>query len=333
MQEVTGSNPVAPTNAPHLLIMFLLSLALVAELSASTGTSVKPIEFLQKTPPGSIHGVKWQDDNGNGQRDPGEPGLPGVTIYLDTNNDNTLDRGEPSAVAMENDPNTAFDEAGRYWLTDVAPGVYTVREVVPDGFVQTFPSPAGSGSHSVTVGSGAVIEGIDFGNQQIVPGSIHGVKWLDENGNSQRDSGEPGLPGVTIYLDTNNDNILDEGEPHAVAIADDPNTAFDEAGLYWLSDVAPGVYTVREVVPDGFVQTFPLPVGSGSHSVTVGSGFIISDIDFGNTEFSPNYDVKPDPLDMFIDARDLVEWFQRIRKGEEPGFLLFDFSRFWESQP
>ncbi len=42
-----------------------------------------------------IRGTKWNDLNGNGVRDAGEPGLAGWTIYVDANDDGTLDPGEP----------------------------------------------------------------------------------------------------------------------------------------------------------------------------------------------------------------------------------------------
>jgi len=37
---------------------------------------------LETAMPGSIQGQKWSDVNGNGQKDAGEPGLVGWTIYL-----------------------------------------------------------------------------------------------------------------------------------------------------------------------------------------------------------------------------------------------------------
>ena len=45
---------------------------------------------------------------------------------------------------------------------DLAPGAYTVSEVLREGWMQSF--PAELGDHAVTVRSGEVIEGLDFGN-------------------------------------------------------------------------------------------------------------------------------------------------------------------------
>ena len=291
------------------------------------GQAIEGIDFgNQKIEPGSIHGVKWEDLNGNGQRDANEPGLPGVVIYSDLNFNGRLDDDEPRAETMKDDPDTDFDEGGRYWLEGLRPGFHHVREVLPDGYWQTFPVgpialpldvepalvdiffPPHDGAHFVHLGSGQVVEGIDFGNQKLEPSSIHGVKWEDFNGNGRRDDNEPGLPGVTIYADQNLNGRLDANEPHAVTMRDDPNTDFDEAGHYWLAELKPGVYYIREVVPDGYRQTFPYeprpfepwpqepfppelieiwPPFDDLHVVHLGSGQVVEGIDFGNQPIEP----------------------------------------------
>lgn len=43
-----------------------------------------------------------------------------------------------------------------------------------------------------------------------------------------------------------------------------------------------------------------------------------------------NYDIAPETLDGFIDARDLLGWYERIVDEIEEANLLFDFSRFWQ---
>ena len=228
----------------------------------------------------SVHGVKWLDQNGSATRDANEPGLAGVTIYVDSNDNGQPDAKEPRTVTMQDDPVTDFDESGLYWLEDLSSGRHIVREVVPDGFVQTF--PAAPGSHVISLSNGEVVEGIDFGNQSANSGSVHGVKWLDRNGSARRDANEPGLPGVTIYLDLNSNGQLDEDEPHTVTMEDDPVTDFDESGRYWLEGLSAGNHVVREVVPDGFVQTFPAV--PGSHVVSLSNGKVVEGIDFGNKQ-------------------------------------------------
>jgi uncharacterized repeat protein (TIGR01451 family) len=70
-------------------------------------------------------GTKFFDLNANGQRDPGEPGIPGFQIFADYNDNGQLDPGEPSTVS---------DATGRYVLDDIRPphgGAYRLRERVP----------------------------------------------------------------------------------------------------------------------------------------------------------------------------------------------------------
>jgi hypothetical protein len=68
----------------------------------------------------------------------------GVTIYLDTNDNGTLDSGEPSTT-------TSF--TGTFSFTGLTAGTYHLREVVPSGYTQTSPS---SSPTTITVGTGAV---------------------------------------------------------------------------------------------------------------------------------------------------------------------------------
>ncbi len=79
---------------------------------------------------GEIHGVKWNDLDGDGVRDAGETGLQGWTVFLDTNANGILDSGETSTV-------TGPD--GSYAFTGLQPGNYTVAEVMQPGWTQTYP--------------------------------------------------------------------------------------------------------------------------------------------------------------------------------------------------
>jgi hypothetical protein len=95
--------------------------------------------------PGEIRGTKFHDLNRNGQRDAGEPGLPGWTIYLDGNRNGVHDAGEPA---------TTTDANGNYVFTGVLPGIYTVAEVPQTGWVRS--APTGDGR--------SVSEGFDSGS-------------------------------------------------------------------------------------------------------------------------------------------------------------------------
>ena len=113
-----------------------------AELTATvTGTNtVFGINFGQEQLNLNATGIKWNDVNGNGLRDPGEGVISGVRLYLDLDGDKRIDIGEPSAKT---------NDQGEYSLTFPGPGTYNIREVVDPGYVQTFPDATTDFRHQV----------------------------------------------------------------------------------------------------------------------------------------------------------------------------------------
>lgn len=101
---------------------------------------------------GSISGIKFDDENGNGRKDEGERGLAGWTITLTPGGGGT--------------PQTDTTDAdGSYSFTGLAAGTYTVSETAQSGWRQT--APAAPGTHSVTLTAGQRVTGKDFGNRNI----------------------------------------------------------------------------------------------------------------------------------------------------------------------
>ncbi|NJN12163.1 MAG: hypothetical protein HC815_31065, partial [Richelia sp. RM1_1_1] len=78
---------------------------------------------------------------------------------------------------------------------------------------------------------------------------------------------EPGLASVAVYLDLNNNGVLDDNEPNTVTLADDPTTEEVETGRYSFSNLLPGTYKVRTVLPNGYTQT--APTTGGIHTFTI----------------------------------------------------------------
>jgi len=127
-----------------------------------------------------------------------------------------------------------------------------VQETVPVGSIQT----GGSNVYTVASTSGGNITNQNFANFQLI--SISGTKFQDSNGNGVRNGpGEPGLQGFTIFLDTNNNGVLDTGEKRTVTGAN---------GNFSFSNLGPGTYIVREVGQTNFVQMTinPAPISATS---------------------------------------------------------------------
>ena len=70
-----------------------------------------------------------------------------------------------------------------------------------------------------------------------------------------------GLAGLTVFVDLNNNGVLDSGEPSAVT---------DGAGDYSFANLGPGTYQI-EVANNNPSERFTLPTG-GSASTTITAG-------------------------------------------------------------
>jgi protocatechuate 3,4-dioxygenase beta subunit len=200
----------------------------------------------------TLSGMAFEDKDGNGVMDSGDPVLAGWEIFLDTNGDGTPDGNEPTAIT---------DTGGNYSFPDLGPGTYHVREVVQAGWTQTAPVPP----FDLAARSGTDVT-VKFGNFQLI--TLSGQKFNDLSNDGIHDTGEGGLPGFTIFLDRNDNGSLDSGEQA---------TTTDANGDYSLTGVGPGTYKVREVQQVGYRQTTPLLA-----DVPAQSGVDVGGLDIGN---------------------------------------------------
>jgi protocatechuate 3,4-dioxygenase beta subunit len=199
--------------------------------------------FTQVSPTvGSLSGSVLRD-NGNGFIDPGDTGLPGVTLQLFTQ----------LGVFVGQ---TATGANGSYSFTNLPPGGYLVQQLVPAGYVALTP----------TVLAASVISGFNTGNlnfldRLIAPptlATISGSVIVDTNGNSVIDPGDTPLPGALVQLRDLSGNVLSQ-------------FVTDANGAYAFGNLSPGTYRVVHIVPTNLtaVAAFPGPGGSVINAFTL----------------------------------------------------------------
>jgi serine-aspartate repeat-containing protein C/D/E len=237
-------------------------------------------------PSGSISGHKWEDKNVNGVWDFGEPGVVGWTIYLDGTDIN----GDPVSLSTTTGP------GGLYTFSGLKPGLYVVTEEDRDGWV---PMTDNSIEIDVSLLEPFEITDVDFGNAQT--GCISGFKWLDEWMNGVKDSNEHRLPGWKIWIE----GTLANGEHFGPFW-----TLTDEHGYYSFCDLLPGVYTVWEEIPEGWVAVTP-----SSWEVTIGEGSHVQCAKFGNVKL------------QYIDGWKFLDWdMDGLFDGNEVGIAGWEIT-------
>lgn len=222
--------------------------------------------------------------------------LSGWSITITTDD---VSNSEPFAVTNQD---------GFYDFIGVAVGTYQVRQVLPFGFEQSFPTSS-SGQQVVVSANGATI-GVDFGSS-IILGRIRGQQFDDLNGDGFQDQDDLGVDGVEIQLlnaatrevlRTQTTFSRDLNEDESI----DPNS---ESGLYEFTDLEPGEYVVALAPRDGFVITAPTPGQGDHHEQVVQAGTYTASPPPTGTPQSPAQWLPDLISDMDSDSG-MRNWFQ-----------------------
>lgn len=195
----------------------------ISDIPVAAGVDLINYNFGELLPVGSfISGSVYLDTNNNGSRDPGEPGIPGVTITLG---------GAGSGT-------TTTDANGNYLFTGLTTGGnYTVDESQPNLYTNGLENS----SNTITINN-LPAAGSSNNNFGELPGSLSGSVYYDRNSNGSRDPGEPGIPNTTITLtgtDLNGGSIS-------------RTTTTDSNGDYLFENLPAGSYIISEIQPSGY---------------------------------------------------------------------------------
>ncbi|HFQ62503.1 MAG TPA: hypothetical protein ENK39_09440, partial [Epsilonproteobacteria bacterium] len=193
---------------------------------------------------GRVEGVVYTDTNGDGIQNPGEPGIPGVTVTI------TDENGNPQVVVTDAD--------GKYGVT--VPEGQTVVDVdettLPGGSTQT----GGTDTTTLTVLAGETATDEDGYQPPVNSGNVEGIIYEDTNGNGTQDAGEPGIVGVTVTVTDNTGNtqtlVTDANGAYATVVpAGDANITVDESTLPGGSTQTEGTTLTTVTVPVGGTAT------------------------------------------------------------------------------
>jgi hypothetical protein len=222
----------------------------VVELPLAVDTSTPT-----RTPtPINVGNFVWDDLDGDGRQDAGEPGLAGVQVQLWNSSKTLL---VDSAVTSA---------SGIYALQAPTPGNYRVRVLLPQPADQFSPkdnaaagdqldsdiNPIGTSAGFTdiyTFGSNLIsITTIDTGimvyrpptpTRTPTPINVGNLIWHDLDADGRQDAGEYGLTGVQVQLWNSSKTLLVD------------SAVTNSSGIYTLQAPTPGDYRVRVLLPSG----------------------------------------------------------------------------------
>lgn len=215
-----------------------------------------------------IEGHVYHDVNHNGVLDEGDIILPNVTVTLTGKDSNG------NAINLT----TTTDANGQY-VFPVPAGEYTITYDADDTDIPaeirgTDGEPTTPTSIFITPVNGVEYKNNDFGMDN--PGSIGDRVWNDADNGGDQDTGELGIPGVTVNLYASDGVTL---------LA---TTVTDANGEYLFEGLPDGNYVVKvdtTTVPSGYTNTYDEDNGTSSPNnqtaTTVSGGFAHLTADFG----------------------------------------------------
>ncbi|HCZ3034356.1 TPA: fibrinogen-binding adhesin SdrG C-terminal domain-containing protein, partial [Staphylococcus aureus] len=177
----------------------------------------------------------WEDTNKDGKQDANEKGIKGVYVILKDSNGKELDR-------------TTTDENGKYQLTGLSNGTYSVEFSTPAGYT---PTTANAGTDDAVDSDGLTTTGVikDADNMTLDSGfyktpkySLGDYVWYDSNKDGKQDSTEKGIKGVKVTLQNEKGEVIG-------------TTETDENGKYRFDNLDSGKYKVIFEKPAGLTQT------------------------------------------------------------------------------
>lgn len=198
---------------------------------------------------GTIGDFLWQDNDGDGAQDSGEPGIDGVTVrlYNDANGNGDYDAGTDTLYGSD-----VTASGGLYEFTGLPGGKYVVvvdTATLPAGFGSTGqtgdpdenspPACTACDSRSgLSLKAGQIDRSRDFGYRPSA--RIGDTLWLDTDNDGVRDGDESGIAAITVNLYDCGTGTCNDGDESLVS-----TTETDLDGYYGFGNLSDKTYEVR----------------------------------------------------------------------------------------
>ncbi|MFZ1705526.1 MAG: SdrD B-like domain-containing protein [Saprospiraceae bacterium] len=239
LNNITLANPTLTLSTPGTYTYEVIVIALTTGCT-DTATVTHVVQ-----PKAKVGDFVWEDLNGNGRQDLGEPGINGVQVTLHNSSNNAV---------ISSTSTTNKGGAPGYYEFEVCKGSYYIIFGDVPSFVRTTKNAVGTTNtndsdpnantgrtDNFTLNPGDNNQTIDAGYYK--PASIGDFVWEDKNVDGVQDIiNEPGISGVIVRL-------LDEGGNQLTF------TVTSSTGYYLFSNLKPGNYRVKFDTKAGYFPT------------------------------------------------------------------------------
>jgi subtilisin-like proprotein convertase family protein/uncharacterized protein (DUF2141 family) len=250
----TGGNPGSDNNSqidPYTV-------------TVSGGQTNTTADFGYYVIPAALGNFVWQDLDGDGIQDGGELGIPNVPVTLTITWPNSAGTTTLTTVT----DSSGYYSFGNLLLDEDYPAsggvgqpAMAITLTPPAGYISSpinqtteeldSDNPAGE---TAIATKGSTNNSYDFG--LVKPGSIGNYVWLDEDGDSDQDAGEAGIPNAPVQLCAD--------AACSIILA---TTYTDANGGYLFPNLLPATYYVKVTPPSGLNPTYD-ENGTGTPNIT-----------------------------------------------------------------
>jgi subtilisin-like proprotein convertase family protein len=284
-------------------------------LVAASGANLTGVNFGNFVT-GTISGSVYNDVNGNGVRDPGEPGLSGRSVFLDQNGDGAPD--QTTATLSSQGPATPIPDLGMAASGVLADGLVgaitkvTVTLNVPHPYDQDLRMSliGPSGTRVLLInrrgGSGHNFTNTMLDDQATTPISAGAAPFTGtfqpEQPLAAFNGGNPNGTWLLEVWDVGPGDVgTIQGWSVTITTAE-PTSTTDSNGNYAFRGLGPGTYTVRTVLPAGWSQTSmnPGPIALAS------SGVAVTGVNFGERPQGVPHVTRPQASGSAASAQSLL---------------------------
>ncbi len=267
------------------------------------------VASLQQVPkPVTIAGTVYHDVNLDVQQNNGEQGIGSVTL--------ALWKKDASGNFVFTGNTTTTNAQGDYLFGEnlnLMPGTYQVRETQPTGYFSVGAAPGtveGIATGNLLGGDKDILteisiplgdtDAIDYDFAEAQPAAISGYVYADRNNNGLKETGEPGIGGVTIQVIPLN----------TIAAQSTITITTDANGFYQATGLVPGTYRVVEVVqPANYIDGLDTPgtVNGTPRGTVVNPGDSLENILLGGGQAGINYnfgEIEPGSISGVVHLTD-----------------------------